>query len=136
MEIPDELPCLFSERIEEQNSTYTATVQERELTDGFIHENGTYRVAVLNAESTATANSTAESNQSPNNHAPLVEEGERRRVEIEGTGEEGDGIASVEHGYIIIVPEAEQHEQVSVEITSVTPRFAFGDIIERETDTE
>jgi predicted RNA-binding protein with TRAM domain len=82
------------------------------------------------------ANSTAESNQSPDNHTPPVEEGERRRVEIEGIGEEGDGTTSVERSYIIFVPEAEQHEQVTIEITSVTPRYAFAGGVERETDTE
>ena len=135
MEIPDELLCLFSERIEEQKGTYTVTIPEKEIMDGDIRENGTYRIALLGSES-AGADSSAVANQSIDSPTPPVEEGEHRCVEIESIGEQGDGIASVERGYIIIVPETEEQEQVTIEITSVTPRFAFADVVERETDEE
>lgn len=135
MEIPDELLCLFSERIEKQKGTYTVTIPEQEIADGSIHENGTYRVALLRSQRTA-ADSSTESTRSSANPGPPVEEGERRRVEIEEIGEQGDGIASVERGYIVIIPETEQHEHVTIEITSVTPRFAFADVVERETNEE
>lgn len=72
-----------------------------------------------------TSQSTDEDSSDPNTDEsdgllePAVEEGERRSVEINDLGEQGDGIASVERGYIIIVPDTEPQERVTVEVTSV-----------------
>ncbi|WP_227777713.1 TRAM domain-containing protein [Haladaptatus pallidirubidus] len=134
MEIPDKLLCLFSECIEEQEETYTITVPKEELTDGAIQENGTYRVALIRPASNAT--DSVESTQLHDNPAPPVEEGEHRSVEIEGIGDQGDGIARVERGYIVIVPDTEQHEQVGIEITDVTPTVAFAEVVDRELENE
>jgi predicted RNA-binding protein with TRAM domain len=136
MEIPDTLRCLFSESIEEQQGSYTITVPKQEVTDGDIHENGSYRVALLTAQTTDVDSSDANSDESDGWLEPPVEEGERRSIEIDDIGNQGDGIASVERGYIVIVPETEPQERVTVEITSVTPRFAFAEVIERETDND
>ncbi len=61
-----------------------------------------------------------------------VEEGEIRYVEIEDIGKQGDGIARVERGYVIIVPGAEMGERVKVEISEVKSNFAVGEVIEEE----
>jgi predicted RNA-binding protein with TRAM domain len=58
--------------------------------------------------------------------------GELRYVEIEDIGKQGDGIARVERGYVIIVPGAEVGERVKVEITEVKSNFAVGEIIEED----
>ncbi|SIR87898.1 Predicted RNA-binding protein, contains TRAM domain [Haladaptatus litoreus] len=134
MEIPDELLCLFSECIEEQKETYTIMVPKEELTDGVIQENGTYRVALIKPASNAT--DSVESTQPHDDSGPPVEEGERRNVEIEGIGDQGDGIAKVERGYIVIVPDTEQHERVGIEITDVTPTVAFAEVVDRELENE
>ncbi len=63
---------------------------------------------------------------------PPVEAGEIRYVEVEDIGKQGDGIARVERGYVIIVPGAEIGERVKVEITEVKSNFAVGEIIEEE----
>lgn len=132
MEIPETLLCLFSESIEEQQGSYTITVPKQEVADGDIHENDSYRVALLTFQSTDVNSS----DESDGWLEPPVEEGERRSVEIDDIGEQGDGIASVESGYIVIVPDTELQERVTVEITSVTSRFAFADVVEREIDEE
>ena len=59
-----------------------------------------------------------------------VEPGEIRYVEIEDLGKQGDGIARVERGYVIIVPGAEVGERVKVEVTEVKSNFAVGEVIE------
>ena len=59
-----------------------------------------------------------------------MEEGEIRYVEIEDLGKQGDGIARVERGYVIIVPGAEVGERVKVEIAEVKSNFAVGEILE------
>jgi predicted RNA-binding protein with TRAM domain len=60
------------------------------------------------------------------------EEGEIRYVEIEDIGKQGDGIARVERGYVIIVPGAEIGERVKIEVTEVKSNFAVGEIIEED----
>lgn len=132
MEVPDELLCLFSERIQDQEESYTITVPKEELTDGDIQANDSYQVALLGTGSSGVDTLQTESNRSHDHSAPPVEEGERRSVEIKEIGEQGDGIARVERGYIIIIPETEQHERVTVEIVNVTPTVAFGEVVERE----
>ncbi|WP_328766624.1 TRAM domain-containing protein [Haloarcula nitratireducens] len=62
---------------------------------------------------------------------PPVEEGETRRVEIEDIGEQGDGVARVERGYVVIVPDTELGERVAVEIQTVTENVAFAEVTER-----
>ncbi|WP_049972691.1 TRAM domain-containing protein [Haladaptatus cibarius] len=146
MEIPDELCCLFSSEIEATDGSHTLRVPTREITDGHLQPDTAYRVALLKqpapADSTAqkTPSSTAspvtrnEENsdrQSSPTTAP-VEEGDRRTVEIEGVGEQGDGIARVDRGYVIIVPDTEQRDRVTVEITNVTPSVAFAEVVERK----
>jgi predicted RNA-binding protein with TRAM domain len=64
---------------------------------------------------------------------PPVDEGEIREVDIENIGEQGDGIARVARGYVIIVPETEKGERVTIEITEVQQNVAFGEVKERQT---
>jgi len=59
-----------------------------------------------------------------------VEEGEHRVVTIESLGEQGDGIAKVEGGYVLIVPGTDPGDEVEVEVTMVTPTVAFAEVVE------
>jgi predicted RNA-binding protein with TRAM domain len=63
---------------------------------------------------------------------PPVEPGELRYVEIEDIGKQGDGIARVERGYVIIVPDTEIGERVKIEVVEVKSNFAVGEVIEEE----
>lgn len=76
-----------------------------------------------------------EPKQTPNRDAsgPPVTEGEIREVDIDDIGEQGDGITRVERGFVVIVPETEQGERVTIEITDVQPNVAFGEVKERQT---
>jgi len=58
-----------------------------------------------------------------------VRSGDRLEVEIEATGEEGDGIARPE-GYTVFVPGAEPGETVEIEVTDVKPRFGFAERVD------
>jgi predicted RNA-binding protein with TRAM domain len=62
---------------------------------------------------------------------PPVEEGEQRDVEIENLGDQGDGITRVERGFVVIVPDTEPSERVTVEITDVRENVAFAEVVER-----
>ncbi|MDY6779581.1 MAG: 23S rRNA (uridine(2552)-2'-O)-methyltransferase [Halobacteria archaeon] len=53
-----------------------------------------------------------------------VEEGDVLTVEIEDTGDEGDGIARID-GYVLFVEEAEEGDEVRVEVNEVMSKYAF-----------
>jgi predicted RNA-binding protein with TRAM domain len=124
--------CLFSATVTDEGDRYTIEVPKREIETGSLDAGGTYRVALIEA-GTADRDSTEESDQVPADEPqPPVEPGEIRYVEIEDIGKQGDGIARVERGYVIIVPDAEIGERVKVEITEVKSNFAVGEIIEQD----
>ena len=134
MEIPDKLHCLFSADIEQQNDTYTLEVPKREVRMGSLEDGGTYRVALL--PTMGNGSTASEANDEPRRETgtqdPPVEEGETRTVEIEDLGDKGDGITRVERGFVVIVPDTEQGERVTVEVTDVRENVAFAEVIERE----
>ncbi len=132
MEISDELLCLFNGEVTATDEGYVVEIPDREVENGTIDPDSIYRVAIIArgdgpkepTESTGTA--------VPSEPQPPVEVGEIRYVEIEDIGKQGDGIARVERGYVIIVPGAEMGERVKVEISEVKSNFAVGEVIEEE----
>lgn len=134
MEISDQLLCLFSGQIEERAGSYVVEIPEQEIRLGDIEEGGTYRVAVLPAiteTETKAPERESEPTQERGPPEPPVAEGETREVEIEDMGEQGDGIARVERGYVVIVPDTEKGERVTVEVTEVRENVAFAEVVER-----
>ena len=61
---------------------------------------------------------------------PPVSEGDTRRVEITDVGEQGDGLARIDRGYIVFVPETEPGDTVQIEITDAKENFGFGKVVE------
>jgi predicted RNA-binding protein with TRAM domain len=132
MEIPDQLLCIFSTRVEERDGTYTIEIPKRELELGQVEVGETYRLAMLPTNSKPPE--TDESTEPDRDRSPPglpVEEGETRDVEIVDIGDQDDGIARVERGFVVIVPDAEKGERVTVEITEVRENVAFADVEER-----
>jgi predicted RNA-binding protein with TRAM domain len=133
MEIPDDLLCLFSGRIERRDGRYYIEVPANELQSGTLEEGDSYRVGLLpgtDTESTpqrSTGPSTRRSEPAPE---PPVEEGEVRTVEIEGIGDQGDGIAKIERGFVLIVPDTQVGDEVTVEVREVRQNVAFAEVIE------
>ncbi|WP_435119224.1 TRAM domain-containing protein [Halolamina sp. C58] len=134
MEISDELLCLFSATVREEGERYVVEVPKREIERGSLSAGDTYRVALIDGEASAsdggtttTSTDTATGEGEPQ---PPVEKGEVRYVEVEDIGKQGDGIARVERGYVIIVPGADVGERVKIEVTEVKSNFAVGEIIE------
>ena len=60
-----------------------------------------------------------------------VEAGESYDVTIEDIAKEGDGIARVE-GFVIFVPQTKVGDDVTIKITKVMRKFAFGEKVEEE----
>ncbi len=133
MEIPTQLRCLFGGAVEQQDGTYLIEVPEREIDLGELQKGETYRVAVLGASATDDADQTpSDATRKRTPSTPPVAEGEQRTVEIEDIGDQGDGITRVERGFVVIVPDTERGERVTVEITEVAKNVAFAEVADRK----
>jgi predicted RNA-binding protein with TRAM domain len=133
VEISDKLLCLFSADVRVDDDRYVVEIPRREVENGSIDPGETYRVALINSERATETEESTETEERPSSEPqPPVESGEMRYVEIEDIGKQGDGIARVERGYVIIVPGADIGDRVKVEITEVKSNFAVGEIIEED----
>lgn len=145
MNISTDLLCLYSSSVSERDDTYMIEVPKHEVERGTIQSGETYRVAMLSPLADAPS---ASSEPSPPESAeptsalqdgeaqqePPVTEGETRKVEIESLGDQGDGIAKVERGYVLIVPDTEIGERVTVRLDDVRENVGFTEVIERHHD--
>ena len=139
MEISDKLLCLFNAEVTVKDDKYVVEVPRTEVESGSVDPGTVYRVALIeqgggeSVETESGSTSASSTNTSGSSEPqPPVEQGEVRYVEIEDIGKQGDGIARVERGYVIIVPDAEIGERVKVEVTEVKSNFAVGEIIDEE----
>ncbi|MDY6776010.1 MAG: TRAM domain-containing protein [Halobacteria archaeon] len=130
LEISGKLLSLFSSRVEEKDGSYVIEIPKSEIEEGTISEEGVYRIGVITSEEDEEETTHEEEEES--RLQPPVEEGEIRYVEIEDIGKQGDGIARVERGYVIIVPETDVGDRVKVEIEEVKENFAVAEVLEEE----
>ncbi len=130
VEISHKLLCLFSATISESSDSYRIEIPKREIETGTVEPGETYRVALISPDDESGADTTVDRSRSPDEPQPPVEPGEIRYVEIEDLGKQGDGIARVERGYVIIVPETDVGERVKIEVTEVKSNFAVGQRVE------
>ncbi|WP_089788364.1 TRAM domain-containing protein [Natronobacterium haloterrestre] len=126
MEFSDDLLCLYSAQITERNGSYVVEVPKREVEVGDVQSGEVYRAAIISSES-STQNERNEQNDRP--QQPPVEEEDIREVEIEDVGDQGDGIARVERGYVVIVPGTEVGDHVTVRVTETRENVAFAEVI-------
>ena len=138
IEIPDSLRSVFSAQIEERDGSYVVDIPASEIEHDALAADETYRVAILASESSTGQKAQQEQPQSaaqeptPTSDGPPVDEGEVREVTIETTGDQGDGIAKVERGYVVIVPGGQPGDEPTVEIEQVKENVAFASIVERD----
>ena len=143
VEIPDQLESLFSASVDQHGDSYRIEIPRKELEQGTVSRGETYRVAVLptpaqNGDSdvrrqdrSAPPTDTGERAQTP-----PVSEGDVREVTIETMGNQGDGIAKVERGYVVIVPGTRPDDEVTVEITNTRENVAFAQVRDEKNDDE
>ncbi|ELZ40756.1 TRAM domain-containing protein [Halorubrum californiense DSM 19288] len=136
IEISDSLRSVFSAQIEERDGSYIVDVPVSEIEHDALAADETYRVAILASASSTSQETQEEQSQStaqeptPTSDGPPVDEGEVRDVTIETTGDQGDGIAKVERGYVVIVPGGQPGDEPSVEIEQVQANVAFASIVD------
>lgn len=139
-EIPNSLQSLFTARLEEQDGRYLLEVPESEIDHGAIDPSQTHRVALLEQpkeaqtqENTETAEEQSENrDKAEQKQAPPVNEGEELTVTIDSIGEQGDGVALVERGYVVIVPDTKPEDAVKIKIQNVKQNVAFAEVLERK----
>jgi len=138
IEISDSLRSLFSAQIEERDGSYVIDIPTSEIEHDTLAADETYRIALLASESSTGQKAQQEQPQSaaqettPTSDGPPVDEGEVREVTIETTGDQGDGIAKVERGYVVIVPGGQPGDELTVEIEQVQENVAFASIAEHD----
>lgn len=143
VELSDEVRCVFHGEIERRDGSFVIEIPGREVVDGGVQADSVYRVAVLppiGADREAPQDSTSDRDERPARDrerdarptAPPVSAGDRRTVDIEDIGEQGDGIARVDRGYVVVVPDTEKGERVTIEVTDVKESVGFGEVVERE----
>ncbi|QAU11379.1 TRAM domain-containing protein (plasmid) [Halorubrum sp. BOL3-1] len=134
-EIPDSLRSLFSAQIEERDGSYVVDILASEIEHDALAAGETYRIAILTSDSSTDDPNQQDRQQStpqnatPTSAGPPVDEGEVRDVTIETTGDQGDGIAKVERGYVVIVPGGQPGDEPTVEIDQVQENVAFASIV-------
>jgi predicted RNA-binding protein with TRAM domain len=123
VEIPDDLRTLFTQTVDHRGDRYVLEIPAQAVTNDTVTLGTVYRVALLADQPAAGSTTTPDAQAvSP---SPPVTEGEHRTVTIDDLGDEGDGIAKVDRGYVVIVPGGTPGEIVPVEITRVTQTVAF-----------
>ncbi len=116
--------CLFSAEVSDDGESHVIELPRREVETGSVSPGGTYRIALIAPERDDEHETKMDV---PDEPQPPVEPGEIRYVEIEDLGKQGDGIARVERGYVIIVPGTEVGQRVKIEVTEVKSNFAVGE---------
>lgn len=129
VEIPDELASLFTGTVMKRDESYVIEIPASEVRGGPISSDTAYRVALLPQASESDSDAVPTTDNSSPKSGPPVSEGERRTLEIETVGDQGDGIAKIERGYVVIVPGARPGEEPRVEIETVKPNVAFAEIV-------
>ncbi len=124
MEIPEQLLTFYTAVIEEQNRGYVVEVPKREVEVGALHERRTYRIGL------ESQSGSGDTHQTESSDSPPVEEGVERVVEIESLGDQGDGIAKIDNGYVVIVEDVEVGDRVRVKIENAQENVAFADAVE------
>lgn len=140
VEIPDTLRCLFSATLKQREGGLLFEVPHDAVEREAMTSDATYCVAVL-AQPTETptqqtiprsdSHSSGRYDESDTQEPP-VDDGEIRTVTIETIGDQGDGIAKVERGYVLIIPDTQPGQEVTVEIERVQENVAFAQVVEGE----
>lgn len=127
MEIRDDLLCLFTSDVEARGGGGVIEVPASEVELGDLEAGTTYRVAIFEHGDGDDSRERSAPTGAP---SPPVAEGEEIDVEIESIGDQGDGIARVDRGYVVIVPDTEVGDRATVEITTVKENMAFAEVLE------
>jgi predicted RNA-binding protein with TRAM domain len=136
VEISESLRSVFSAPVCEQDGSYVIEIPSSEIEHETIQVDDTHRIAIFESSASTASSERAtsrsrrsQSSSSRGSPEQPVDEGEIREVTIEAVGDQGDGIAKIERGYVLIVPGGRPGQQPTVEIERVQENVAFTNII-------
>lgn len=125
--------CRYTAQIEADDNRYLIEVPDTEIEFGTLSAGEAYRITIERISDLQTEDNPRQENgdsrASGVSQAP-VDVGEQLDVEIEDIGKQGDGIARVGPGYVLIIPGSDVGDQMTVEVQEVNPNFGFAEIIE------
>lgn len=121
------LLCKFTGKVIEVNGSYYVEVPEDEIQYGSIDVGDPVSVSLTDTNHSNTPNRTRGSRG--HNKQPPVEKGDQEEVEIEDIGEQGDGIGRID-GYVVIVPDTNLGDVVTVEIKDVNDDYAYAVVVD------
>ena len=134
MEISEELTCLFTAVVEEHDQSYVLEIPKQEVDVGYVDPTEDYQVVILRTTEKPSQLDPSEPSDThdhqPEADQPPVSKGETRVVEISELGDQGDGLARVERGFVVIVPETEKGQRVRIKIETVRETVAFAHVLE------
>jgi predicted RNA-binding protein with TRAM domain len=137
VEISESLRSVFSASVCERDGSYVIEVPSSKIEHETITVDDTHRIAIFESPASTASSERATSrsrrsqpSSSRGSPEPPVDEGEIREVTVEAVGDQGDGIAKVERGYVLIIPGGRPGQQPTVEIERVQENVAFTNIVD------
>lgn len=127
MNSENDLLCMFTSEVTEENGTYTVEVPASEVELGTVETGDSVRVGLHLQPSTGKSGDKSQSTNEEWKETPPVKKGEVRTVTIESLGDQGDGIAKVDSGFVLIVPDTNVGDEVTAEVVKVTENFAIAE---------
>lgn len=147
--IPEELVYLSTHKIQQSDEQYEIQIPDTHIEGGPLDESDEYRVAIMRTTDPSPSSQSAsdsdpqESSVSNTNrnsptgdeYEPPVSVGDELTVTIDSTGDQGDGIAHVAGGYVVVVENANVGEELLVHIDSVKQNYSFASIVDNSDQT-
>ena len=134
----DSPSCKYTARLERDGDRYVVEIPSREIELGSLSPGDVCQVTVDLLEEGAPEASTTGSatDQTDGSDGPdqPVTVGERLTVQIDDMGQQGDGIARVGEGYVLIVPGSDVDDEVEVEVQHTNPTYGFAEILDDQGD--
>lgn len=141
-EISDSLRFLSETTLEKRDGEAVISLPLELFEDTTLTAGEVYRVALMDAgvgsqNTDSTQVPAREPDEAPSagrqieDQSPPVEPGDVRSVRIDSLGDQGDGIAKVDRGFVVIVPGTQPGDRVDVEITDVTDSVAFAEPVSK-----
>lgn len=135
---PGELQSIYTAEIVARDDEYMIEIPTREVELGTVSPGDVIQVALLTSPDVGpdvekTHSGFDDQRQSSDGREqvdPPVSEGETLEVTIESVGDQGDGVAKVDRGYVLIVPGTKPGEQPVVRVETVKENVGFAEVIE------
>lgn len=132
VEVPNRLCSLFTASLDERDGEHVVRIPASVIENDEIDPSESYRIAVLDRPgSSRRSDPQSDDDRSGSaDRGPPVAENDVLTVTVNAVGDQGDGIAKVDRGYVLIVSDAAPGDEVSVRVETVKPNVAFASVVD------